>query len=225
MDAQNLYYSSRQGVLFDKSQTTLLQYPPGLAGSYMIPGSVTSIGDYAFGDARLTGVTIPGSVTNIGVDAFAGCATLAAIAVDPNNSFYCDVDGVLFNLSQTTLVQYPPGLAGSYRIPDGVTRIGGYAFFDCGALTGVTIPGSVTSLGEYAFQGCAKLISVTIPGSVTSLGAYAFFQCGGLTSVTIGSGVTSIGDDAFVNAANMTNVTIPGSVTNLGDLRSIIAPS
>ena len=137
--------------MFDKSQTTLLQYPPGLAGSYTIPGSVTSIGDYAFNYARLTSVTIPGSVTNIGVEAFAGCAGLTAISVNPNNSFYSDVDGVLFNQSQTTLVQYPPGLAGSYTIPNSVTNIGDYAFDGCSGLTSVTIPGSVASLGDYAF--------------------------------------------------------------------------
>jgi len=48
VDAANPNYSSTNGVLFDKAQTTLIEFPGGLAGSYTIPNSVTSIGDYAF---------------------------------------------------------------------------------------------------------------------------------------------------------------------------------
>src|SRR5208283_1327796 len=85
-----------------------------------IPNTVTSIGDYAFaGCTSLSSVTIPNSVTNIGAEAFNRCSGLTAITVDPNSSSYSDVDGVLFNQSQTTLVEYPAGLAGSYRIPGG----------------------------------------------------------------------------------------------------------
>ena len=45
VDAQNAFYSSVDGVLFNKDQTTLIQYPEGKTGSYTIPNSVTSIGD------------------------------------------------------------------------------------------------------------------------------------------------------------------------------------
>src|SRR5581483_1251981 len=46
--ASNPSYSSLAGVLFNKSQTKLVAYPGGKAESYIIPGSVTSIGDDAF---------------------------------------------------------------------------------------------------------------------------------------------------------------------------------
>ena len=70
MDANNPAYSSVAGVLFDKNQTTLIQYPGGKAGSYTIPDSVTSIGGAAFACCSLTSVTIPDSVTSIGELAF-----------------------------------------------------------------------------------------------------------------------------------------------------------
>lgn len=41
----NKYYSSdSSGGLFNKNQTTLIQFPPAFKGSYTIPGTVTSIG-------------------------------------------------------------------------------------------------------------------------------------------------------------------------------------
>ena len=45
------------------------------------------------------------------------------------------------------------------------------------------IPNSVTSISQYAFWNCKGLISVIIPNSVTSIGDYAFSGCDELTSV------------------------------------------
>jgi hypothetical protein len=69
-------------VLFDKRQTTLLQYPGGQARSYKVPNSVTSIGDAAFGDCTsLTNITIGNSVTNIGNGAFFDCTSLTSVTI------------------------------------------------------------------------------------------------------------------------------------------------
>lgn len=48
VDINNSYYSSVDGVFFDKSQTTIIKYPAGRSGSYTIPDGVTSIGANAF---------------------------------------------------------------------------------------------------------------------------------------------------------------------------------
>jgi hypothetical protein len=132
------------------------------------------------------------------------------------NSVYSSMGGVLFDKSQTTLIQFPERIAGSYTIPDSVTSIGFEAFCDCCCLTSVTIPDSVTSLGDEAFCGCSSLTSITIPNSVTSLGDEAFCGCSSLTSVTIPNSVTSIGDEAFCGCSSLTSVTIPNSVTSIG---------
>jgi len=264
VDALNSAYSSVDGVLFNKSQTTLIQCPGGKAGSYTIPNSVTSIGigafshctgltnvtipnsvkyigegafnscinltsvtipnsvtsigSYAFsGCTSLTNVTIPNSVTSIGSYAFSDCTSLSAITVDASNSFYSSVEGVLFDKSQTTLIECPGGKAGSYTIPNSVTNIGTRAFFGCTSLASVTIPNSVTSIGELAFSGCTSLTNVTIPNSVTSIGDQAFDSCTSLASVTIPNSVTSIGSYAFSRCTSLRNVTIPNSVTSIGD--------
>jgi hypothetical protein len=148
-----------------------------------IGDGVASIGENAFAGTSLTSITIPRSVADIGVGVFEGDAALTAITVDAQNSFYSSVNGVLFDNSQTTLVEYPGGLGGSYMIPAGITNIGAAAFYECASLTSVTIPGSVTGIGDHAFYDCAGLVSVTLPGSVAGIGEFAFGSCRSLMGV------------------------------------------
>ena len=101
-------------------------------------------------------------------------------------------------------------------IPDTVTSIGNYAFYDCTFLTSIEIPDSVTSIGEYAFYKCTSLTSIEIPDSVTSIGNYVFYKCTSLTSIEIPDTVTSIGDYAFYNCTSLTSVEIGDSVTSIG---------
>ena len=93
-------------------------------------------------------------------------------------------------------------------IGDGITSIGGYAFYKCTKLTGVTIPDAVTSIGNHAFEDCSGLTSVTIGNAVTSIGNSAFSDCNGLTSVTIPDAVTNIGVSAFSGCSSLIKVTI-----------------
>ena len=129
--------------------------------SVIIPNSVTSIGEGAFlWCTGLTSVAIPNSVISIGDIAFSYCTGLTAIYVDSENPNYCDIDGVLFNKSQTELIEYPAGYSASYIIPNSVTVIGNYAFYGCTSLTSVTIPDSVCRIGDYAFYSCTGLTSI-----------------------------------------------------------------
>ena len=350
MDAANAYYSSVDGVLFNKSKTVLVQYPAGKGGSYAIPTGVTSIASSAFGNCTgltsvaipssvtsigsfafycctaltnttflgnapniaqgvfdntasgftiyyfngasgftsptwmgyptatvtipytftadngtititgytgpggavsipgtimdllvtgigngafynctgLTSVTIPSSVTGIGIAPFDSCAALTAITVAAANANYASLDGVLFNKAQTTLIQYPGGMAGSYTIPSSVTTIERAAFSSCTGLTSVTIPSSVTSIGGFAFPSCTKLTAITVAAAnanYASLDGVLFNQAktalihypaGKTGAYSIPSGVTSIGDVAFYNSTGLTSVSIPSGVTSIG---------
>ncbi|MBQ3248698.1 MAG: leucine-rich repeat domain-containing protein [Alistipes sp.] len=92
----------------------------------------------------------------------------------------------------------------SIIIPDGITKIGFYAFDYCSSLESVTIPDSVTSIGSGAFYSCDSLKSVTIPDSVTTIGYRAFYCCSSLTSVYCRPTTPPTGDDFmfFDNASN-----------------------
>jgi hypothetical protein len=181
--------------------------------SVSIGNSVTTIGDWAFAECTsLTSVIIPDSVTSIGYWAFAECTSLTSITVDAANpSYSSDGAGVLFNRTQTTLIQCPRGKTGTYIIPNTVTSIGDEAFSYCTSLTSVIIPDSVTSIGDQAFSYCTSLTSVIIPDSVTSIGNWAFAECTSLTSVSIGNSVTSIGHYSFEWCTSLTSVYFRGN--------------
>jgi len=103
----------------------------------------------------------------------------------------------------------------SIIMPNSVTSIGNYAFYKCSALKDVSIPNSVTSMGDYVFDSCRLLETATIGNSVTRIGTHAFYDCVSLQSVTIGNSVTSIGGQAFFGCEALESVTIPASATSI----------
>ena len=206
-------------------------YCKGLT-SIIIPNSVTSIDGKAFLDCKsLTCITIPNSVSSIGEMVFRGCSGFTSLNVENGNSYYDSRDNcnAIIETSTNTLIV---GCKNTL-IPNSVTAIGNYAFYDRTDMTSITIPNSVTSIGAYAFFFCKGLTSITIPNSVTSIGSHAFDCCSALTNITIPNSVTSIGVSAFSYCRSLTSITIPKSVTYIGkdafytdsDMESIIVES
>lgn len=216
--------------------------------SMTIPNSVTTIGTYAFNRCtNLTSVSIPNSVTAIGNYAFSGCSKLNAVHITDLAS-WCEIrfNGLSANPLYYAENLYINGvLATEITIPDSVTTIRNYAFYNCHNLTSVTIPDSVTSIGYGVFDDCYQLkynrhdtgkylgntanpylalIDVT-SWSITSIQIHdhaqliadkVFYGCSYLTSVTIPEGITFIGDYAFYSCRSLTSVTIPNSVSTIG---------
>ncbi len=147
VDADNQTYSSYDGILYNKSQTTLECCPAGKAGDIVLPNSVTAIGGFAFQYCSgLTSIILPDCLTSIGEYAFSGCSELTSIALP--NSITSLENEVFFECT---------GLR-SITIPESVTSIGNGTFQSCYSLT------SVTSLavnppkcgGERVFLGIDK---------------------------------------------------------------------
>ena len=207
--------------------------------SVTIPNSVMSIGAGAFsGCSGLEGITLPfvgarrgnGGISSLFGYIFGTSSYTGGTLTVQQYSFSFDkeewIDFYIPSALKTVVVTDETVLGNgafygcdgltSVMIPNSVTSIGFYAFYDCG-LTSVTIPDSVTSIGYYAFSGCSGLTSVTISDGVKSIGGSAFEGCSGLTSVTIPDGVKSIGARAFEGCSGLTSVTIPDSVTSIGE--------
>lgn len=240
VDQNNEYYSSAEGVLYNKDKTIVNQYPPGKEGDFVLPVSVTTIGEAAFSECTgLTSIDVSNSVTDIGDDAFWGCDGLTSFEI-PNS---------VRNIGELAFWGCD-GLT-SIDIHSSVINIGHRAFSDCLGLTSINvdpnneyfssidgvfynndqsiiiqypggkegdfvIPASVTKIGESAFTNCFGLTSVDIPNSVTNIGEIAFFNSG-LRSIDIPDSVTEIGNYAFGRCANLTSVVMPNSITNIGE--------
>ena len=102
-------------------------------------------------------------------------------------------------------------------LEDGVTSVGGYAFYQCKSLAGLSLPEGITFIGRAAFLGCESLAGLTLPDSVRAIGDYAFDGCTGLTGrVTLPDGVTRVGGFLFFGCGGLEAVDIPDSVRAIG---------
>ena len=218
VDDDNLNFTSKNGVLFNSDNSMLLQFPAGKnVATYNVPGSVTSIANYAFDSCILTNVTIPAGCSSIGQGSFSNCIKLESIDVDGNNKHYSSIDGVVFKDDNTTLVLCPPGKKGEYNIPDGVVTLESQSFASCTELTKVTIPNSVRTIGNRTFFECKKMQTLGIPDGVESIGEYAFGEMKQLLSITIPESVTSIGSFFLRGSVRLINATIQANISSLAD--------
>ncbi len=100
-------------------------------------------------------------------------------------------------------------------LPESVTTIGYYAFYNCNNLVSIEMPG-VTSIGKGAFFGCTSLALISLPKNLTSIGDYAFCECSNLALTSLPKNLTSIGDYAFYRCTSLALISLPENVTSIG---------
>lgn len=218
--------------------------------------TVTAIGDHSFYRCRITVIVLPGSIKTIGDYAFADCELFGTAYVDgaPALAIPNSVTAIGdYAFAMTGVSSYGNGNLREIIIPGSVERIGERAFqgqfnalnsfivedsnryysskdfvlfnkdqteLICAIgekLTKFDIPNSVTTLGSYAFSGNFLLEEITIPNSVTSIGSYAFNGCFYLKEVAIPNSVNAIGNYAFCGCSTLTNVTLHDGITEVKD--------
>jgi len=196
----NPNYQSIEGVLYDKTATSLIKCP-ALKRTVTIPNSVKSIGNFSFYSCKyLTSITIPNGVVSIGIYAFEDCETLGSINI-PDAVTYIG-DGAFIGCALLT----------SMTIPDKVTSILQGTFKDCRSLMSVTLPHSLSSIGDSAFSGCSSLESINMSTTVSSIGSSAFASCRSLTYVNLPDSVSKVQYSTFKDCISLISVRIPASV-------------
>jgi len=181
--------------------------------SIVIPKTVTSITSGAFADNKgITFIEIPSSVNDIGFHAFEGTTWF-----DNQPDGLIRIGDAIYTYKGDYTYKGEIRRGASVNIPEGVTRIFSYAFYERYDLATVTLPNSVTSIGRGAFKGCSDLASINIPEGVTCIEDETFSDCESLTEIIIPNSVTAIGVSAFHNCRMLPEITIPSSVTAIGD--------
>lgn len=188
-----------------------------------IPDTMTELNYYFCGLNSLESITVPASIKKIIANAFLKYTGLTGL----KNLYYKgtleDWCGIEFENNYSNPINNTGSLlfwnGNSYEsltdivIPETVTKIGNYQFYELGGVDSVTVPSSVKSIGKLAFYGCsAKTVKITADG--TSIGDSVFMRCTSLTTAEISGNVTRMGSGIFNYATGLKTVTLPTGIAN-----------
>ena len=191
--------------------------------SVIIREAVTTVAANAFKDCgKLEAVTIPETVSSIEKDAFFNCKSLGRVFIS-SLADWCRID---FACPYSNPLHHAPRLflngkeISSLTIPEEITKIKNYAFYNFAGLRTLSLPEGLTSIGESAFYQCSALTGLVLPESVTTIGQEAFRKCTSMTSLTIGDNLTTVGRNAFSDCTAISKLTIgiPIETKTLDDL-------
>ena len=154
-------------------------------GALMLPSGLRVIGARAFsGCLELRSLFLPPSVEQIGEGAFTFCNRLSLTMPD-NPSFLLE-DQVLYTADRKLLLWCGSADLGSFRVPEGVERIGEGAFACCDA-TSLLLPESLRSIGSGAFVD-NRLSELTLPAGLEELGDGVFRANNFLAAIQVAEG-------------------------------------
>jgi hypothetical protein len=206
VDENSQYFTSREGVLYNKAQTLLMQCPAGKEGEVTIPESVLTIAEYAFVECKnLTSVSIPEGVTTIKREAFSHCDGLASIVIPES-----------ITTIEIYAFSYCDGLT-SVFIPQNVTKIGGNPFLGCKNLQEINVdennPDYSSKNGIFYNKAQTKLLQYPINKegeriliNAAEIGDNALSYCLNLTSVTFSENVINMERNPFFGCTNLTSI-------------------
>ena len=209
IDKNNKKYLSEDGVLFNKSKTTLIKYSKNdTADTYTIPETVTKISDKAFFDNdNLVNVIFPEGLRTIGDEAFFDCDGLKKVTLPKNiSTIGIDAFGSCDNLKKVTVAE------GSTA----VIKSGAFSF--CGQLNSISISSKIYKIGDDAFD-CTKYTNSLEDKKYVGAYYIGSVLCGVIgepVTIKIKEGTLGVADRAIL-FNNVKTVTIPASLKYIGE--------
>lgn len=238
----NTYYSTEEGVLFDRKASALAAYPAGKTDTaYTIPEWVTNISAAAFSENQfITEITLHEKVATIEGNPFCGCKALTNIIISPVNIDFEVRNNTLYNRKNKNLIAYLWNSdSDSFSVPSGIRSIGNEAFykhkelqqiklpetlvyigdaaFAESGLTSIKIPNSVVSLGSSTFSSCEALVTVDLPSNLAQIERNTFSECHSLKEILFPKALNVIGEGAFYNCTSLTELKLPENLFVIGD--------
>ena len=234
----NQYYSSENGILYDKDKTKLLYYPVKKEGeSFEIPTSVKQVGEEEDYDAvfaynsNLKKITITENVEQMNCY-FGGCDNLQEISVDEKNEYFLSENRILYDKKKTMMLCYPAKKEGeSYVVPVGVKLVGGSehkyygGFCNNQNLTSITLTKDVQGVDFYS---CINLQNIEVDennenytaenGVLYSKDKLALVRYpNGKTekNFEIPSNINVIEGNAFYNCKNLNSITLSDTIKEI----------
>lgn len=165
-----------------------------------------------YGCTKLASVALPEGLQTIGGDAFNGDSALKTIALPDS---IVSIGDSAFRGS---------GLA-SVEVPDGVTSIGQYCFYNCWKMTTARLGSGITDLPRAVFGNdppadvdgnFSHLTTVKCDGEIHDIGREAFLYSFNLKNFSIPKTTTRIGRYAFFECESIQRLDIPGSCRSIG---------
>jgi hypothetical protein len=131
----------------------------------VLPNSLKEISALAFKLCdQLKTVTFGSDLSQFDPQSFYQCFALETYLV-PNSSHFQAIGGVLYDASGETLIGYPDGKKGIFRVPAGVKVIAKSAFAESIYLTNIELPETLESIEENAFLYCIGIRCITAVGA------------------------------------------------------------
>lgn len=100
-----------------------------------------------------------------------------------------------------------------FYIPNKVSAIEDFTFFECKNLTTIVLNNNITSIGMSAFLGCSSLSNIELPSNLSNLGSSAFEKCEKLKSISIPNNVKSINESTFQECTALENITLGKNIS------------
>jgi hypothetical protein len=157
------------------------------------------------------------NVTTIEDKAF-NIAWFSRISVEEGSIFHTSEDRhVLYKDNEVVFfgTHGIPVLCSTYTIASGATSIGNYAFYWNHDLSTLTLPDTVTAIKDYAFFNC-YISSLNVGKGLTTIGQWAFSSASGIKSLALPKTLVSIGNSAFNTCKTLTTIVYEGTKEDWG---------